>query len=175
MALVNTLSLNQRAAGKSVACAIMGLLEKRRMQEREVVTCFLVRTGPGGEDEVLILHRSGRVGTYQGRWAGVSGYVEAEPLAQARREIAEETGLAPEQATLLRVGEPLPFTDEELDVRWVVHPFLFRVAPDASITVDWEHVEARWISPQELAGFDTVPRLKEAFDRVYPPTRSGSS
>jgi 8-oxo-dGTP pyrophosphatase MutT (NUDIX family) len=153
----------------------MGLFETHSMQEREVVTCFLLRAGPVGEDEVLILRRSGRVGTYQGRWAGVSGYMEAEPLTQARREIAEETGLAPEQATLLKIGEPLPFTDEDLDMRWVVHPFLFRVAPDASITIDWEHVEARWIGPQELVDFDTVPRLKEAFDRVYPPMESGSS
>jgi 8-oxo-dGTP diphosphatase len=175
MALVNTLRLNRPAAGERGACAIMEPFEKCRMQQREVVTCFLLRAGPGSTDEVLILRRSGRVGTYRGRWAGVSGYVEAEPLAQARREIAEETGLGPEQATLLKVGEPLPFTDEELDVRWVVHPFLFRVAPDASITIDWEHVEARWIRPEELSNFDTVPRLKEAFDRVYPPMQSGSS
>jgi 8-oxo-dGTP diphosphatase len=145
------------------------------MEERKVVTCFLLRTGAGGWEEVLILRRSGRVGTYRGRWAGVSGYLESEPLAQARREIAEETGLALEEATLLKSGEPLAFADEELGARWVVHPFLFRVSPDASISIDWEHVEARWIRPEELSDFDTVPRLKEAFDRVYPPLQGGSS
>jgi 8-oxo-dGTP diphosphatase len=145
------------------------------MEERKVVTCFLLRTGAGGREEILILRRSGRVGTYRGRWAGVSGYLESEPLAQARREIAEETGLAPEEATLLKSGEPLAFTDDELGVRWVVHPFLFRVSPDASISIDWEHVEARWVRSEELSNFDTVPRLREAFDRVYPPLQGGSS
>ena len=144
------------------------------MEKRHVVTCFLLRAGSGG-DEVLILRRSGQVGTYRGRWAGVSGYVEAEPLAQARREIVEETGLAPEETTLLKEGEPLAFRDEELNVRWVVHPFLFRVPPDASISVDWEHVEARWVRPEQLSEYETVPRLKEALARVYPQTESDSS
>ena len=139
------------------------------MEERKVVTCFLLRTGASGDDELLIFRRSSQVGTYRGRWAGVSGYLEAEPLTQARREIAEETGLAPEEATLLKAGEPLSFTDEELGVRWVVHPFLFRVRAGASVVVDWEHVEARWIRPEQLAEYETVPRLKEALDRVYPP------
>lgn len=138
------------------------------MEERHVVTCFLLRASDGG-DEVLILRRSRRVGTYRGRWAGVSGYVEAEPPAQARREIAEETGLTPEKTTLLKEGEPLAFSDEELNVRWVVHPFLFRVAPDVPISVDWEHVDARWVRPEQLSEYETVPRLKEALDRVYPP------
>jgi 8-oxo-dGTP pyrophosphatase MutT (NUDIX family) len=137
------------------------------VEERKVVTCFLLRTGASGRDELLILRRSGQVGTYRGRWAGVSGYVEAEPLTQARREIAEETGLAPEEATLVKSGEPLAFTDEELGVRWLVHPFLFRVRADASVAVDWEHVEAHWIRPEQLAEYETVPRLKEALDRVY--------
>ena len=145
------------------------------MEERKVVTCFLLRTGASGRDEILVLRRSGQVGTYRGRWAGVSGYLESEPLAQARREIAEETGLAPEEATLLKSGEPLAFTDEELGVRWVVHPFLFRVSPDAPVSIDWEHVEARWVRPGALGRYRTVPRLREALARVYPPTQSGSS
>ncbi len=145
------------------------------MEERHVVTCFLIRAGAGGGDDVLILRRSARVGTYRGRWAGVSGYVEAEPVAQARREIVEETGLRPEETTLLKEGKPLAFTDEELDVRWVVHPFLFRASPDASVSIDWEHVEARWVRPEQLSEYETVPRLKEALARVYPQKESDSS
>ena len=145
------------------------------VRETPVVTCFLLRTGPLGDDEVLILRRSGRVRTYRGRWAGVSGYLEAasetaatSPEAQARREIEEETGLTPADAELVRAGDPLTFEDPELDTRWTVHPFLFRVRPGAAIAIDWEHTEARWVRPGALGRHRTVPRLREALARVYP-------
>ena len=143
----------------------------RAVKETHVVTCFLLRTGPRGHDEVLILRRSGRVRTYQGRWAGVSGYLEDEPAAaeqQARREIREETGLSPADAELVRTGEPFTFEDPELDTRWTVHPFLFRVRPGAAIAIDWEHTDARWVQPGALGRYRTVPRLREALARVYP-------
>ena len=141
------------------------------MQEAKVVTCFLLRRSPGG-DEVLLLRRSQQVGTYRGRWAGVSGYLEeADPLAQAYREMEEEAGLGPDEVTLLRAGDPLVVVDTEAGRRWIVHPFLFEVRPDAQVRIDWEHTEARWVRPEEVSAFDTVPQLAEALTRVYPPQR----
>jgi len=141
------------------------------MEEAKVVTCFLLRRSPGG-DEVLLLRRSQQVGTYRGRWAGVSGYLEeTDPLAQGYREIEEETGLARDEVTLLRAGEPLVVEDSEADRRWVVYPFLFEVQPDAEVRVDWEHTEARWVRPEDVSAFETVPQLSEALTRVYPPQR----
>jgi 8-oxo-dGTP diphosphatase len=138
------------------------------MQEAKVVTCFLLRRAAGG-DEVLLLRRSQQVGTYRGRWAGVSGYLEeADPLAQAYREVEEEVGLTREEVALLRTGEPLEVVDAEAGRRWIVHPFLFEVGPDAQVRVDWEHTEARWVRPEEIFAFDTVPQLAEALMRVYP-------
>ena len=134
--------------------------------------CFLLRTGPDGLDEVLILRRSGRVRTYKGRWAAVSGYLEGGPeeaAEQARREIYEETGLAEAHIELQRASEPFTFDDAKLDMCWTVHPFLFRVRPGAAITIDWEHTESRWVRPRSLGRYRAVPRLKEALARVYPP------
>jgi 8-oxo-dGTP diphosphatase len=141
------------------------------MQEAKVVTCFLLRrTGAG--DEVLLLRRSQQVGTYRGRWAGVSGYLEeADPLAEAYREVEEEAGLTPEEVSLLRAGEPLVVVDAEAHRRWIVHPFLFEVRPNAEVLVDWEHTEARWVRPEEVFAFETVPQLSEALMRVYPLRR----
>ena len=149
----------------------------RAVKEINVVTCFLLRSGPHGRDEVLILRRSGRVRTYRGRWAGVSGYLEGAPQTagppspeeQARREIQEETGLTTADAELVRAGDPLTFEDPDLETRWTVHPFLFRVRPGATIAIDWEHTEARWVRPSALGRYRTVPRLREALARVYPP------
>jgi len=148
------------------------------VRETPVVTCFLLRTGPHGHDEVLILRRSGRVRTYRGRWAGVSGYLESTPLTaeeQARREVQEETGLSSADIELVRAGDPFTFEDPELDTRWTVHPFLFRVRPGAAIAIDWEHTEARWVRPGALGRYRTVPRLREALARVYPASRDDAA
>jgi 8-oxo-dGTP diphosphatase len=133
------------------------------LPEKHVVTCFLESDG-----EVLILRRSQQVGSYQGRWAGVSGYVEATPDEQALTEIREETGLQPEDVQLLRKGDTLTIEDGELGIRWLVHPYLFHVNDRGKIRTDWEHLEARWVLPKEIGEFTTVPRLKETLDSVYP-------
>ena len=145
------------------------------MQHTDVVTCFLLHRLPGAPEELLILRRSQRVGTYRGRWAGVSGFVEAPPEEQAYIELREEAQLERADVTLLRRGEPLTFTDAELDREWTVHPYLFLVADYTKIQTDWENTEARWIAPQELEQYETVPMLEEAFRRVYPPEPAGST
>ena len=138
------------------------------MKEASVVTCFLLRRSGGGE-EILLLRRSQRVSTYRGRWAGVSGYMEeTDPLTQAYTEIEEETGLAREDVQLLRTGEPLEVVDAEADRRWIVHPFLFEVEEPARIRADWEHIETRWIRPEDILRYETVPQLAETLMRVYP-------
>ena len=141
------------------------------MRKAKVVTCFLLRRSGGG-DEILLLRRSQRVSTYRGRWAGVSGYIEeTDPLAQAYRELEEETGLARENVRLLRTGDPLEVVDAEADRRWIVHPFLFEVREPARIRTDWEHTETRWIRPKDIFRYETVPQLAETLMQVYPLRR----
>ena len=135
---------------------------KDSLQERKVVTCFLESDG-----EILLLRRSEQVGSYQGRWAGVSGYLETAPDEQALVEIAEETGLQGDDIELVTRGEPLPVEDREMGVRWLVHPFLFRIKDRNKIRIDWEHKEIKWISPEEISDYRTVPMLKETLDQVY--------
>ncbi len=133
------------------------------MDATDVVTAFLIH-----DDRILVLRRSGKVGTYRGRWAGVSGYVEHAPLEQAYIEIEEETGLGRDDVTLVRAGEPLLVHDREEGRLWRVHPFLFSVADPKRIRLDWEHVQRRWIWPGEIEDLDTVPGLADALARVYP-------
>ena len=133
------------------------------MDERRVVTAFLTL----GE-RILLLRRTDRVSTYKGRWAGVSGSVEAgsTPIEQAIQEIEEETGLSNADAIPILAGQSLDFVDDALNWRWVVHPFRFRVSDEAKIRLDWEHSEARWIEPAQLERMSTVPRLFDAWLRV---------
>jgi eIF-2B alpha/beta/delta-like uncharacterized protein len=135
----------------------------RRMERRDVVTSFLEHEG-----KILILRRSEKVGTYRGRWAGVSGYLEEgeDPLHRALQELREEVGLTSEQVQLLRKGKPLLVPDLEKKVVWKVYPFLFRVKSDR-IQMDWEHRECQWIRPEEIGRYETVPKLEETLERVW--------
>ena len=127
-----------------------------------MVSCFLESDG-----EILILRRSGQVGSYQGRWAGVSGYIETTADEQALTEIEEETSLSGEDLKLIKKGKPLEVKDNKLGVKWVVHPYLFHIKDRDKIKIDWEHKEVRWIQPQDIDNFETVPKLKETLARVY--------
>ena len=95
------------------------------MDERHVVTCFLEHDG-----KIMILRRSERVGTYRGKWAGVSGYIEpgSTPSQQAWTEIKEEAGLESDDVELVQEGETLEVVDAELGRKWIVHPVRFRVS-----------------------------------------------
>ncbi len=131
------------------------------MQRRDVVTAFL-RHG----DRILLVRRSARVGTYQGRWSGISGYLEDRtPLEQALREIREETGLR-RGVHLVRGADPMEVPDPGLDTCWVVHPFLFDIDEPEQIRLDWENRELRWTAPREIAELPTVPALAEVFQKV---------
>ncbi len=132
------------------------------LPEKRVVTCFL-ESG----NKILILRRSEQVGSYRGRWAGVSGYIETTPDEQALTEIEEETALSSEDLTLVKRGEPLLVDDTQMGVRWVVHPYLFRIKDPRKVKTDWEHKEARWIKPEEITDYETVPKLAEALARVF--------
>jgi len=106
------------------------------------------------------------VGSYYGRWAGVSGFIEPNvtPDEQAYTEIREETGLQREQVRMLRRGAVVEHIDAELGRHFYIHPFLFEVLTPDLIQIDWEATEMRWIVPSELPTFETVPKLQEVYE-----------
>ena len=128
--------------------------------EIHVCTCFIRHEG-----KILILKRSNKVGTYQDKWAGVSGFIEAWETAEvtALKEIQEETGLGKGDIKFISKGDPLRVVDG--DKCFVVHPYLFESkTPD--IKLDWEHVDYKWIDPSKISDYDTVPLLDEALKTV---------
>ena len=139
---------------------------KREAKVRnDIVTAFIEYRG-----KILLLRRSQKVKTMKGKWAGVSGYIEKseDPVRRAITEIKEETGFTDENIKFLEEGKPLEAADNMRpnNITWVVHPFYFRSNTN-DVQLDWEHDAYKWIHPSELEKFDTVPRLKEAFDRVF--------
>jgi|GEM_PF-189714 len=133
------------------------------LKETHVVTCFLENQG-----NVLLLKRSAKVGTYQQRWAGVSGYIEPgnTPMQQAWQELSEEAGVDSSQATLLKEGDVLVITDEDLGKKWIVHPFRFLIQNRDRVKLDWENMESIWIDPEQMPDYKTVPGLFSTWEMV---------
>ncbi len=128
----------------------------------EVVTCFLMY-----KKKILLLKRSNHVKTYKGHWAGISGYVEKteEPFETAVKEIVEETGLKTTDFKLVKRGKPIKFKSNHGGkfFHWAIYPFLFSTATK-KIQIDWEHTDYKWILPEGITNFQTVPKLKEVFE-----------
>jgi len=125
-----------------------------------VVTAFL-RNGP----DVLLLRRSDDVGSYPGQWGAIAGHAEGDPDAQARVEIAEETGLD-DAVSLVRCGDPFEVTDPEHGT-WVVHPYLFD-CDSRDVDPNWETTDYEWVPATEIRERDTVPELWASYDAVRP-------
>ena len=135
-----------------------GSLELPDLQARYIVTAVLRNRG-----RILIVRRSKAVGTFQGRWSAISGYVEdrESPERRARQEVREETGI---RSSVLRASRP-PILVRQDSLVYVVHPFLFDVS-SPRVRLDWENTAHRWIRPAELGRYNTVPRLADAVTSV---------
>ncbi|MFI5418718.1 MAG: NUDIX domain-containing protein [Candidatus Lutacidiplasmatales archaeon] len=134
-----------------------GALELPGVTEVPVVTAFLERR----DGRILLMRRSDKVGSFQGRWAAVSGYVEQRPAReQAVREVGEETGIHETDLRLEREGAPLRTRQD--DRVYTVHGFRFRVE-DPEVRLDWEHTEFEWVHPVEISRRPTVPKLGEVW------------
>ena len=112
------------------------------------------------DDKILILKRSNKVSSFQGRWSGVSGEIKKneEPAEAAIRELREETGIEAVKDELISADRPIIVTEGERV--WKVYPFLLRVVSE-TISIEWEHDKYEWIKPCELQNYELVPRLDE--------------
>lgn len=128
------------------------------MKKIHVVSCILKY-----KDKILILKRSDKVGTYKGKWQGVAGYLEGNPLEQAKIEIREEVGLS--DIELLKEGKVISVPDNQYDIIWMVHPYLFKVNTD-KIKIDWEHIDYKWVNPEDIGKYGIVPNLKEVIKEL---------
>jgi 8-oxo-dGTP diphosphatase len=128
----------------------------------DVVTAFLEFDGL-----VLILRRSTSVRTMKEKWGAVSGYLEKnDPLTQAIIEINEETGLDSSKIQLVRSGNVLLAIDpENPNTSYNIHPYLFQ-SKSGKIILSREHDRFKWITMKDLWRYNTVPKLKEAYESV---------
>lgn len=128
------------------------------MKTTRIVTSFLTLDG-----RYLILKRSSRVRTMKDLWAGISGLIEGneEPLYRAKKEIHEETNITESQITLIRTASQIRIDSPQYENHeWLIFPFLFSVR-EPKIKLNWENSDYKWITPADLAKFQTVPSLEK--------------
>ncbi|HXX05348.1 MAG TPA: NUDIX domain-containing protein [Candidatus Bathyarchaeia archaeon] len=133
------------------------------MHSTKIVTVFLTQN-----NKFLILKRSEKVKTMKSLWAGISGIIEGneDPLYRAKKEIWEETGIPENCLTLIKSAPEILIDSPQYDNHeWVVFPFLFSVQ-DPTITLNWENKEYRWVIPQDIKQFETVPSLERVLSSL---------
>ena len=78
-------------------------MKNNNLRFTNIVTSFIKN-----DNKILILKRSDKVKSMKCLWAGVSGIIEKNdttPLARAKTEILEETGIDEEEIELLKANE----------------------------------------------------------------------
>ena len=119
---------------------------------------WIMRPGSGGRPEVLLLRRPSTRGAGEHPVTGKAEPGE-EPLACARREAHEETGLRGELAAVGLVhryrAAKGPFEE---------HAFLLTVAQRAEPRISSEHVAFRWAAPEEARAVLSWKPHRDALD-----------
>ncbi len=103
---------------------------------------------------VGLFKRSAAVGSDQGRWHCVTGFLDPgrSPAEQAAIELYEETGLAVADLSFLTPCPVLELPDER-GGSWLVH--VFRAETEQRrLRLNEEHDAYRWVLPQRLRRFD---------------------
>ena len=122
------------------------------------------------KDELLLLKRSEKVGTYRGLWHVIGGYFDEEKSVRqkALEELREELGIEKGQVSMIQFGKPAEFSDAKIKKVWVVHPVLVELSEKPEVRLDWEHTEYKWVRKEDIKNFDLMPGVEEALQNLPP-------
>ena len=133
-------------------------MKNKNLRFTNIVTSFIKN-----DNKILILKRSDKVKSMKCLWAGISGIIENNetPLVRAKIEIFEEVGIQEEQIELLKAIQQMKILSPQYkDHEWNIFPFLFKVK-NPEIKLNWENSEFKWIEPNEIKNYETVPELEK--------------
>jgi 8-oxo-dGTP pyrophosphatase MutT (NUDIX family) len=114
---------------------------------------------------LLILERPCQVGSFQGYWSCISGYIEEgeDSIKTVLREVGEETGNKKDSLSLLSQADPNHTETENLFFQ--SYCFLFDSAK-SRVEIDWEHNQFAWVKPRDLKKYKMVPWFDKLYDRL---------
>ncbi len=127
-----------------------------------VLVCFIKYS-----NKFLLLKRSDKVLAYKNLWSALAGFLDDSKTVKEKviEEITEELGLKASDIIRIAEGPTYIFADKELGREWERHLVLAEIAnPD--ITLDWEHRDFKWISPEDIAQYEVTPGLAADLEKV---------
>lgn len=138
-----------------------------------LVDVYVLRSGGGGL-ECLVLRRSVG-GRCPGSWETVHGHVEHDetPGEAARRELEEETGLAPDR--LYNLSRVETFYQHRLDEVALVPVFVAFVPSGAAVRLGAEHDAHEWLRPEAAGARFAWPRERRALEDAVALLGSGDA
>ena len=127
-----------------------------------LVDVYVLRDGAEGL-RCLVLRR-GTGGRCPGSWETVHGHIEEgeRPAEAAKRELREETGLAPER--LYNLSRVEAFYQHRKDEVALVPVFVAFVGAEAPVRLGAEHDGHEWLPPAEAGGRFAWPREQRALE-----------
>ncbi|OOG67009.1 NUDIX hydrolase [Sinorhizobium sp. A49] len=113
---------------------------------RSFAVSVVILRETGGTHEVLLLRRNGSLA---GEWCQIAGAIEAGETAwqAALREVEEETGLRPSRFYSADICEQ--FYEADRDAISLLPVFVGNVPSAATVTLNAEHSEFKWLSFDE--------------------------
>jgi len=128
-----------------------------------VINCTVVCKG-----KVLLLKRSRKVRSYKGKWNTIGGYLdEAKSVRQkAIEEIKEELGISQKDLKRIKILKSFRVADKKIKKVWIVFPVLAELKSKGKIKLDWEHTNYKWVKPEEIKRFNTIPNLHKAVNKM---------
>ena len=140
-----------------------GRIDYSKSSIAPVLTCVVKY-----KSEILLLKRSDKVGTYKGKWQVVAGYLdELKPLRKkVLGELEEELKISEKMIRKIFYGKLFSIRDKKINRTWIVHPVLAELKQKPKINLSGEHTEYKWIFPEEIKKYDTVPNLKKSLKAV---------
>lgn len=126
------------------------------------VDLYVLREAGAGL-QALVLRRA--VGERcPGSWECVHGSIEAgeTPVAAARRELVEETGLVPER--LYNLSRVEAFYRHGTDDVALIPVFVAFVGASAAVTLSDEHDLHEWLAPAEALARYSWPRARRSLE-----------
>lgn len=129
-----------------------------------LIDLYVLR-GRGAGLECLVLRRAAG-GRCPGSWEAVHGHIEADerPADAARRELEEETGLAP--LRLYNLSRVETFYQHRSDEVALVPVFAAFVAEDAAVRTGPEHDRSEWLAVGAARDRFAWPRERRALDDI---------